>query len=84
MLIGPSALFFHQGKYHARLRKLVQNSLSPEAIRKLIPDIEVAAISTLDTCVKARLTNTFQEMKKVCFTPQYGSSRTLSFEKFLT
>nr|XP_017234117.1 PREDICTED: abscisic acid 8'-hydroxylase 4-like isoform X2 [Daucus carota subsp. sativus] len=63
-LIGPSALFFHQGKYHARLRKLVQNSLSPEAIRKLIPDIEVTAISTLDTCVKARLTNTFQEMKK--------------------
>ncbi|KAL1829543.1 hypothetical protein ACET3Z_007955 [Daucus carota] len=67
MLIGPSALFFHQGKYHARLRKLVQNSLSPEAIRKLIPDIEVAAISTLDTCVKARLTNTFQEMKKFSF-----------------
>ncbi|KAL8113271.1 hypothetical protein AgCh_020546 [Apium graveolens] len=66
-LIGPSALFFHQGKYHTHLRKLVQTSLSPEAIRKLIPDIQVAAITTLDSCVKARVTNTFQEMKKFSF-----------------
>ncbi|KAK1375538.1 Abscisic acid 8'-hydroxylase 4 [Heracleum sosnowskyi] len=66
-LIGPSALFFHQGKYHTHLRKLVQSSLSPEAIRKLIPDIEVTAITTLDSCVKAPVTNTFQEMKKFSF-----------------
>lgn len=64
-LIGPSALFFHQGQYHAQLRKLVQSSLSPEAIRKLIPDIEATAISSLELCAKQRVANTFEEMKKV-------------------
>lgn len=66
-LIGPSALFFHQGKYHMHMRKLVQGSFSPEAIRKLIPDIETIAVSTLESCVKARVTNTFEEMKKFSF-----------------
>lgn len=65
-LIGPSALFFHQGNYHTHLRKLVQSSLSPEAIRKLIPDIEATAICTLELCAKQRTANTFEEMKKVC------------------
>ncbi|KAL1831596.1 hypothetical protein ACET3Z_001247 [Daucus carota] len=66
-LIGPSALFFHQGQYHAQLRKLVQSSLSPEAIRKLIPDIEATAISSLELCAKQRVANTFEEMKKFSF-----------------
>ncbi|KAL0432493.1 UNVERIFIED_CONTAM: Abscisic acid 8'-hydroxylase [Sesamum latifolium] len=39
-LIGPRALFFHQGEYHMRLRKLVQGSLYPDSIRRLVADIE--------------------------------------------
>jgi (+)-abscisic acid 8'-hydroxylase len=65
-MIGPSALFFHQGDYHSRLRKLVQGSLSPETIRKLVPDIEVIAISALESWAGGQaLINTFCEMKKV-------------------
>lgn len=66
-MIGPSALFFHQGDYHTRLRKLVQSSLSPEAIRKLIPDIEDIAISALESWASDQVINTFNEMKKFAF-----------------
>ncbi|KAB1200750.1 Abscisic acid 8'-hydroxylase 4 [Morella rubra] len=67
-MIGPSALFFHQGNYHRQLRKLVQNSLSPETIRKLIPDIEAVAISALDSWAGGHvIINTFHELKKFSF-----------------
>jgi cytochrome P450 len=67
-LIGPSALFFHQGEYHLRLRKLIQKSLSLDSLRNLVPHIEALAISTIkswghDGCI----INTFKEMKKVCY-----------------
>lgn len=64
-LIGPSALFFHQGDYHARLRKLVQSSLSPEAIRNLVPGIGAVASSALDSWASTHVISTFTEMKKV-------------------
>lgn len=64
-LIGPSALFFHQGNYHARMRKLVQTSFSPEASRKLIKDIENIAISSLQSWSNGQVINTFLQMKKV-------------------
>lgn len=65
-LIGPSALFFHQGEYHTKLRKLIQSYLSPEAIRKLIPSIEAIAISALESWVSGgQVIKTFHEMKKV-------------------
>ena len=65
-MIGPYALFFHQGEYHTRLRKLVQSSLSPDTIRKLIPDIEDIAVSALDSWAgSGQVINTFYEMKKV-------------------
>ena len=64
-LIGPSALFFHQGDYHVRLRKLVQGSLSLDAIRNLVADISATAASTLDSWDGGHVLNTFQEMKKV-------------------
>lgn len=67
-LIGPSALFFHQGDYHIRLRKLVQGSLSPESIRNLVPDIESIAVTVLNSWVDSgHVINTFHEMKKVQF-----------------
>ncbi|KAH0733465.1 hypothetical protein KY289_004653 [Solanum tuberosum] len=67
-LIGPSALFFHQGNYHSRLRKLVQSLLAPEALRKLITDIEDLAISSLELWAEKNQTiNTFCVMKKFSF-----------------
>lgn len=66
-MIGPSALFFHEGEYHTQLRKLVQSSLSPEAIRKLVPDIETTAISCLESCATGLVINTFRQMKKFSF-----------------
>jgi (+)-abscisic acid 8'-hydroxylase len=65
-LIGSSALFFHQGHYHTRIRKLVQTSLSPESIKKLIPGIESEVISSLESWVSpGQVVNAFHEMKKV-------------------
>ncbi|KAI3688984.1 hypothetical protein L2E82_46930 [Cichorium intybus] len=66
-LIGPLALFFHQGEYHTRLRKLVQGSLSLDNLRSLIPDIEAIALSSLDSWTDGRIVNTFYEMKKLSF-----------------
>ncbi|KAK6136869.1 hypothetical protein DH2020_029381 [Rehmannia glutinosa] len=66
-MIGPSALFFHQGEYHNHLRKIVQSSLSPEAIKKLIPGLEAIAISTLESWANGKVVNTFQGMKKFSF-----------------
>ncbi|GAV78400.1 p450 domain-containing protein, partial [Cephalotus follicularis] len=66
-LIGPSALFFHQGEYHHRLRKLVQGSLSLDPIRNLIADIETLAVSTIDSWQGGRVINTFHELKKFSF-----------------
>ncbi|KAK4401653.1 Abscisic acid 8'-hydroxylase 4 [Sesamum angolense] len=66
-MIGPAALFFHRGEYHNHLRKLVQSSFSPEAIKKLIPSIEAIAVSILGSWLSGQVTNTFQEMKKFSF-----------------
>ncbi|KAJ4965638.1 hypothetical protein NE237_017487 [Protea cynaroides] len=66
-MIGPSALFFHQGKYHTRLRKLVQGSLAPDSIRRLIPNIEAVTVSALDSWAGGHVVNTFHEMKKFSF-----------------
>ncbi|XP_048431292.1 abscisic acid 8'-hydroxylase 4 isoform X4 [Pyrus x bretschneideri] len=65
-LIGPSALFFHQDDYHAQIRRLVQGSLSLDVIRSSVPDIEVIAISTLDSW-SGKVVNTFYELKKFTF-----------------
>ncbi|PON94191.1 Cytochrome P450 [Trema orientale] len=66
-LIGPSALFFHQGDYHIRLRKLVQGSLSLDAIRNLVADIEAVAVSASNSWISGQMINTFHEMKKYSF-----------------
>ncbi|KAL8154012.1 hypothetical protein V2J09_011772 [Rumex salicifolius] len=66
-LIGPSALFFHQGDYHMKLRKLVQASLSPESVRALVPNVEAIAVCTLDSWAGGQVINTFREMKKFVF-----------------
>ncbi|KAJ8471834.1 hypothetical protein OPV22_026177 [Ensete ventricosum] len=65
-MIGPQALFFHQGDYHMRLRKLVQGSLSPDALRGRVPDIERIVISMLESWVGQEV-RTFHAMKKLSF-----------------
>ncbi|KAF2311818.1 hypothetical protein GH714_026912 [Hevea brasiliensis] len=39
-MIGPEAIFFQQGAYHARLKKLVQASFLPSAIKGSASEIE--------------------------------------------
>ena len=63
-MIGPSALFFHQGEYHLRLRRLVQGSLRPDALRRLVPDVESAVASTL-AAWDGHVASTFHAMKRV-------------------
>ena len=68
-LIGPRALFFHDGPYHARLRRLVAGAFAPESIRRVIPDAESLAVATLESWPSLQerhgSVNTFAEMKKV-------------------
>lgn len=64
-MIGPSALFFHQGDYHLRLRKLVQGALGPDALRALVPEVEAAVRSTLASWDAGHVRSTFHAMKTV-------------------
>ena len=63
-MIGPSALFFHQGDYHLRIRKLVQGALGPDALRALVPEVEAAVRSTLASW-DGHVRSTFHAMKTV-------------------
>ena len=63
-LLGKHAIFFHQGDYHTKLRKLVLRAVLPEAIKNKVPNIEAIAKDSLQSW-EGRLINTFQEMKIV-------------------
>ncbi|KAJ6806264.1 abscisic acid 8'-hydroxylase 3 [Iris pallida] len=65
-MIGPWALFFHQGDYHARLRKLVQASLSLDTIRGLVADIGAVVVSMFQAW-DGHVLSTFHAMKKFSF-----------------
>ncbi|EER99010.1 abscisic acid 8'-hydroxylase 3 isoform X3 [Sorghum bicolor] len=65
-MIGPSALFFHQGDYHLRIRKLVQGALGPDALRALVPEVEAAVRSTLASW-DGHVRSTFHAMKTLSF-----------------
>ena len=63
-MLGKQAIFFHQGEYHANLRRLVLRTFMPESIKNIVPDIE----SIAEDCLKSwegRLITTFLEMKTV-------------------
>ncbi|KAL6859098.1 hypothetical protein ACP4OV_018100 [Aristida adscensionis] len=66
-LLGPSALFYHQGDYHLRLRRLVQGAMSPDALRALVPDVEAAVAATLAAWEARRVESTFDAMKRLAF-----------------
>jgi (+)-abscisic acid 8'-hydroxylase len=63
-LLGKQAIFFHQGDYHTKLRKLVLRAFLPQAIKNNVPNIEAIAKDSLQSW-EGRLINTFQEMKIV-------------------
>lgn len=63
-VIGPWAIFFHQGSYHAIVRKLVQSFLSPESIRRLVPVIDAIAAAMLRSW-DGHVLSTFHAAKEV-------------------
>ena len=65
-MLGKQAIFFSQGQYHAKLRKLVLRAFMPEAIKSIVPNIESIAKDSLQS-LEGRLITTFQEMKTVSF-----------------
>ncbi|KAL2902143.1 Abscisic acid 8'-hydroxylase 3 [Bienertia sinuspersici] len=65
-MLGKQALFFHQGDYHAKLRKLVLGAFTPDAIRSYVSDIDSVASETLHSLQGSQI-NTFQEMKSYTF-----------------
>ncbi|KAE9606957.1 putative (+)-abscisic acid 8'-hydroxylase [Lupinus albus] len=65
-MLGKQAIFFHQGEYHANLRRLVLRTFMPEAIKNIVPAIE----SIAQDCLKSwegREIFTFLEMKTFTF-----------------
>nr|AMZ03394.1 cytochrome P450 CYP707A90 [Plectranthus barbatus] len=65
-MLGKQAIFFHQGDYHAKLRKLVLRAFTPEAIKTIVSEIESIALHSLQSW-EGRLITTFQEMKTYAF-----------------
>ncbi|CBI29200.3 hypothetical protein AAG906_005620 [Vitis piasezkii] len=65
-MLGKQAIFFHQGDYHAKLRKLVLRAFMPGAIKNIVSNIDSIATQTLQSW-EGRSINTFQEMKTYTF-----------------
>ncbi|KAK8486071.1 hypothetical protein V6N13_094473 [Hibiscus sabdariffa] len=65
-MIGPEAIFFHQGAYHSRLKKLVQASFLPSVIRGSVSEIEQIVLKYLPAWEDTTI-NTLQEMKRYAF-----------------
>ncbi|KAF7829107.1 Abscisic acid 8'-hydroxylase 1 [Senna tora] len=65
-MLGKQAIFFHQGEYHANLRRLVLRTFMPEAIRSFVPAIESIALDCLNSWEGQSIT-TFLEMKNFTF-----------------
>ncbi|XP_078156884.1 abscisic acid 8'-hydroxylase 3-like [Carex rostrata] len=65
-MIGPSALFFHQGDYHLKIRKLVQVALSLDPLRAMLPDIEMIVKPILNMW-DGQVETTYHVMKRLTF-----------------
>nr|GLL33591.1 abscisic acid 8'-hydroxylase 2-like [Ipomoea trifida] len=83
-MIGPQALFFHQGSYHSNLKKLILTSFSPAAIRPLVPQIEQILLNFLPSWCNNNSINTLQQMKmyafEVAMISVFGSEKELEVE----
>ncbi|KAK8945937.1 Abscisic acid 8'-hydroxylase 1 [Platanthera guangdongensis] len=62
-MIGPQAIFFQLGDYHARLRRLLLRAFMPSALRSKVAAVEELALSSLSSFEAAGFINTYQEMK---------------------
>ncbi|KAL0740875.1 hypothetical protein Bca4012_082388 [Brassica carinata] len=66
-MIGPEALFFHQGPYHSTLKRLVQLSFMPSALRPTVSHIELLVLKILASWRSQKSINTLQHMKRYAF-----------------
>ncbi|CAH2060187.1 unnamed protein product [Thlaspi arvense] len=66
-MIGPEALFFHQGPYHSTLKRLVQSSFMPSALRPTVSHIELLVLHILSSWTSQKSINTLQHMKRYAF-----------------
>ncbi|CAF2283977.1 hypothetical protein BRARA_D01743 [Brassica rapa] len=66
-MIGPEALFFHQGPYHSTLKRLVQSSFMPSALRPTVSHIELLVLKILASWTSQKSINTLQHMKRYAF-----------------
>ncbi|KAJ9565487.1 hypothetical protein OSB04_001453 [Centaurea solstitialis] len=67
MMIGPQAVFFHQGSYHSHLKKLIQSSFLPSAVKALVSEIEAIVLDLLPIWDQTETINTLHEMKKYSY-----------------
>lgn len=67
MMIGPEAVFFHQGPYHSHLKKLIQSSFLPSAIKALVSKIDAIVLDLLPIWEQTKTINTLHEMKKYSY-----------------
>lgn len=68
-MLGKQAIFFHQGDYHAKLRKLVLRAFMPEAIKSIVSEVESIAVDSLQSWEEREHITAFQEMKTVSPNP---------------
>ncbi|KAL8171432.1 hypothetical protein V2J09_023236 [Rumex salicifolius] len=71
-ILGKHAIFFNQGDYHFRLRKLLLRAFSPESLRRFVSSVDsVASRCLLDIHSRRRhrlpSVNTFHEVKNYTF-----------------
>ncbi|KAJ0238850.1 Abscisic acid 8'-hydroxylase 2 [Hirschfeldia incana] len=66
-MIGPEALFFHQGPYHSTLKRLVQSSFMPSALRPTVSHIELLVLQILSSWTSQKSINTLDHMKRYAF-----------------
>ncbi|KAL8252870.1 hypothetical protein R6Q59_036563 [Mikania micrantha] len=67
MMIGPQAIFFHQGSYHSKLKKLIQSSFLPSTIKGMVHKIEDIVLDLLTSWECTNTINTLHEMKKYSY-----------------
>ncbi|XP_058099893.1 abscisic acid 8'-hydroxylase 2-like [Magnolia sinica] len=66
MMIGPQAVFFHQGPYHSKLKKMIQSTFLPSSIQGNISEIERLVLKLLLPW-ENNIINTLKEMKRFAF-----------------
>ncbi|XP_010518960.1 PREDICTED: abscisic acid 8'-hydroxylase 1-like [Tarenaya hassleriana] len=66
-ILGKDAIFFHQGEYHSRLRRVLLRAFTPLSIREMVPCVESIAVDSLRVWEGRTLLNTFHEMKTYTF-----------------